>query len=300
MNKYFIVIIMVLLFSSCQKRYELASLDTFDVQLEKETYTVGDTVKFLISGDPDNIVFWSGTSGHKYEYRNRTYAEGNTLSLNFKSYSQYGEADQSSLKLLVSNDFSGIYDSASILAATWNDITDRATLSSGNDQTSSGDISLDDFASSNQPIAVAFRYVTTVIKTSSTQNRWVIRSFDLNSTSTDGEVSSLATMSTAGWTSWNFAGASTNWTLSSSQLITARNFTELDDDWVITKQYNPNKVSPDQGVAIKNISENLSQYTAVYDTTGVFRVTFVATNANVKDQVSVIKEIELQITSAEE
>ncbi|WP_018626552.1 DUF5017 domain-containing protein [Niabella aurantiaca] len=300
MNRYFILIVAVLLLSSCQKRYELVTMDTVAVQLEKDTYAVGDTVRFLISGNPDNMVFWSGVPGHVYEYRNRTFTEGNVLSLNFKSYSQYGQVDQTNLKVLVSNDFTGIYDSANIRSATWNDITDRAVLSSGADQTPSGEISLDDFASANKPIAIAFRYVTSVVKPATTQNRWVLRSFDLNSTNADGDVSLLASMSTAGWTSRSFAGTSSNWAISSSQLITTRNFAELDDDWVITRQFNPNKVSPDRGVAIKNISENLSEYTAVYDRPGVFRVTFVVTNANVKSQVSAIKEFDLHITPTQQ
>ena len=290
----FIVVIMVLL--SCENRYELVALDTFNVRLEKESYSVGDTVRFLIEGNPDNIVFWSGEDGHNYAYRKRTSIEGNTIQLNFNSYSQYGQADPSTLKLLVSTDFSGIYDSTAVAKATWTDITDKATISSGLDQTPSGTINLDEFAAQNKNMAIAFRYKTSELRPQDKQNRWIIRSFDLKSVNQQGSENTLATMATAGWTAFNFSGTASFWSVTSAQLITARNFVELDDDWVITKQFNPNAVTPDQGQAIKNISQNITEYTSIYSKAGTYKVTFVATNANVKDQDSAIKEIEIAIT----
>jgi len=135
-----------------------------------------------------------------------------------------------------------------------------------------------------------------VIKPEAQQNRWVIRSFDLKSTNQQGEETVLATMATAGWTAFNFSGPATNWSITSTQLLTVRNSNDLDDDWVVTKQFNPNSTLPDVGEPIKNISQNLADYTRVYTKAGVYKVSFVATNANLERSVTVVKEIELTIT----
>lgn len=293
MNKFILPIITVALLVSCTKRDQVDTPDNFNVTTDRSTYAAGDTVHFRFSGTPENIVFWAGTAGKKYEYRDRTVAEGNILRLKFTSYSQYS-VDQTNLKVLVSNDFNGVYDAPSVQAATWRDITDQAILSSGADNTPSGDIDLSSVASENKDMAVAFRYVTTT--TSSTQNRWVIRSFNLDNVAPDGSVSAIATMSNAGWKAFSYANAATNWSISSAQLLTVRSFTELDDDWVVTKTFNPNKVSPDMGQAIKNITASLSEYGAVYTEPGTYRVTFVATNASYQNQASVVREMDITIT----
>ncbi len=299
MKKRYVPLLLFVLFASCKKRYELESLDSFTVTADKTSYRAGDTIRFTFTGHPDNVVYWSGEHGHVYEYRNRTFAEGNKIQLNFKSFSQYGIADPSTLKLLVSTDFSGVYDSASIRSATWEDITGKAVLSTGADQTPSGDIDLSEFAARNKKISIAFRFKTETVKTEVTQNRWVIRSFDLNSINEAGENTVLANMATAGWTAFNFSGASSAWTVSSVQLLSGRNFVDLDDDWAVTKQFNPNSVMPDQGQPIKNISQKLNDYVAVYNNPGTYKVVFVANNSNVKDQQSVVKEITLNITAPE-
>lgn len=283
---------------SCAKRYELGAVEDFSVTPEKTTYKVGEPILFVLSGKPDNIVFWSGEPGRKYEFRKRTVVEGNIIGLHFKSFAQYGPSpvDQSTLKLLISTDFNGKYDSANVLAATWEDITGKAILSSGQDQTSSGNIDLSEFAARNKNMALAFRYKTNVIKPDGAQNRWVIRSFDLKSINEQKEETAIATMATAGWSSFNFSGPTTKWSVTSVQLLTVTNQLALDDDWVITKQFNPNKTNPDKGEPIKNISQKLYEYRRVYNKPGVYKVTFVATNANVKESASAIKEMDITIT----
>jgi hypothetical protein len=297
MNKLLIASVILFSLASCQKTYELAPQDDFSIKLEKTSYKVGEPVKFIVNGKPENIVFWSGEAGRKYEFRKRTVVEGNAISLNFKTFAQFFmPVDQSVIKLYVSTNFSGIYDAANVRAANWEEITDKAVLSSGLDQTSSGNISLNSFAERNENMALALVYKTTVIKPETQQNRWVIRSFDLKSTNLAGEETVLATMATAGWTAFNFSGPATNWSITSAQLLTVRNSTDLDDDWVVTKQFNPNSILPDVGEPIKNISQNLSDYTRVYTKAGVYKVSFVATNANLEQSITVVKELELTIT----
>ncbi len=295
MNKLLLIALFSIFLVSCKKRYELDTLDDFSIEWEQKDYKVGEPIRFLINGKPENLVFWSGENGHKYEFRERTAVEGNTVLLNFRSFAANGPVDQSTLKLLISTDFNGRYDSANVRSATWEDITDKAVLSSGQDQTESGSIDLSTFASGSKNMAIALRYKTAVVKPVTAQNRWIIRSFDLKSINQQGEETILANMANAGWASFSFSGPATNWSISSSQLLCVRNETDLDDDWVVTKQFSPNKVAPDKGAVIKNISENTNEYVKVYDQPGVYKIAFVATNANVKNEASVVKEIELSI-----
>ncbi len=64
------------------------------------------------------------------------------------------------MTVLVSNDFNGVYDTTSVKAATWTDVTSRVTLSTGADQTQSGTVDLSEFANNNKAATLAFRYVS--------------------------------------------------------------------------------------------------------------------------------------------
>jgi len=298
MNKLSIAFVLFLFLTSCQKTYDLEPQDDFSVTAEKKNYKVGEAVNFIINGKPENLVFWSGEVGRSYEHRQRTAVAGNAVSLNFNTFAQFGlmPIDKSVIKLYVSTDFNGVYNAANVKAATWEEITSQATLSSGADQTPSGNIDLTSFASRNKNMAIAIVYQTTVVKPEVQQNRWVFRTFELRRTNQQGEVTSLATMATAGWVAFNFSGPATNWSITSAQLLTVRNNTELDDDWVVTKQFNPNSTLPDTGEPIKNISQNLNAFSKVYTKAGTYKVTFVATNANVKKAQQTTQELEITIT----
>lgn len=294
MNKtYLYIAALLVILVSCTKRDIVKVPVNFQVATDKPTYKVGDTVRFLFSGDVENIVLWSGKPGSEYQHRDRLFVEGNKLLLNFKSFSQLGIVDKTNIKLLVSTNFNGIYDSNNISAATWHDITNRAAWSSGEDQAPSGEIDLSDFASENKDMVIAFRYVTTQIL-GDNQNRWVIRSFDLINQSPDGAITTIATMATAGWKEWSFLG-STKWSISTAQLIANRSLTELNDDYVITKLFNPNKVNPDRGIAVQNISNDIKEYSVVYDKPGNYKVTVVGTNASYKNQETIIRELDLEV-----
>ncbi|GAB3420497.1 DUF5017 domain-containing protein [Niabella aquatica] len=295
MNKVLSVLFVLMIFISCAKRDEVKMPDDFEVFADKQTYKVGDTISFNFSGNPDHIVFWSGADGNNYDYRTRTEIEGNSLVLNFKSFSQLGQVDKDNIKLLVSNDFSGVYDSANVRSATWLDVTNKAVWSSGADQTPSGDIVLDEFAEGNKNIVIAFRYVTNVVKPLTLQNRWVIRSFDLNSINQAGKTIPLLNMATAGWKRFSFAGVATTWEIYSAQLISQRNDVELDDDWILTKQIRPNAVDPDRGAAIKTITGSMPDFKTTYSKPGVYKVVFEATNAGLKESKRVLRELMLTI-----
>jgi hypothetical protein len=278
------------LICSCQKRDVVVTPD-FNVTPEKLTYKVGETVNFNITGNPDNIVFWSGVPGKKYEFKDRTVEAGAKLFIYFNSYQQF--VVHNDMTVLVSNNYNGINDVNNVNAATWVDITNRVVLSNGADQTPSGRTDLTEFTAGNKSVTLAFRYTTTQLRA---QTRWVIRTFNAEKEDKDGGVTNIATLATAGWTQLSFANPAVIWTITTAQLLCGGSTTALDDDWVFTKSFNVTAATPDQGVAIKNTATSLSTYSTVYTTPGIYKLTFVATNASYVNQESQLKEMTLTVT----
>lgn len=294
MHKIISFFTICLLAASCSKRDQVKAPD-FEVTTAATTYKVGDTVVFKFAGHPQNIVFWPGTPGRAYEHRKRTVTTGHKLLVKFNTYQQFGV--RNNLTVWVSNNFDGTYDTTHVKAATWTDITGRVTLSQGADQVQSGTVDLSEFTDGNKAATIAFRYITTDL---GSQNRWVIRTFNADNQAPDGTTTSLATMSTGGWKAVSFQNPAAVWSITSNQLLMAGTATALDDDWVLSKSFNPNAVSPDKGIPIKNITTNLSQYAAagVYTVPGTYKVVFEATNASYENDhlEKAVKEITLTIT----
>jgi plastocyanin len=278
--------------AACSKRDRVSAPD-FDVHTSSTTYKAGDTVKFEFTGNPQNIVYWSGMPGSVYEYKDRLFTTGNKLLIKFNTYQQFGIRDN--LSVLVSNDFNGIYDTTNVKKATWTDITSRVTLSSGADQTQSGTLDMSEFTAGNKSVTLAFRYITTTIMS---QNRWVVRTFNADNQASDGSITSMATMATAAWKAIDFKNPAAVWSITSAQLLLQGSANALDDDWVLTKSFNPTAVAPDKGIAIKNITNNLNRYaaTGVYTKPGTYKAVFEATNGSYENIERIVKEVTLTIT----
>lgn len=289
--KIYISIAFCIAVISCSKR-DHVDAPAFDVHTSSTTYKVGDTINFEFTGAPQNIVFWSGMPGSVYEYRDRLFTTGNKLLIKFNTYQQFGV--RNNLSVLVSNDFNGIYDTTNVKKATWTDITGRATLSQGADQVQSGTLDMSEFTNGNKAVTLAFRYVTTTIQS---QNRWVVRTFNADNQDAEGNITSMATMSTAGWKAVDFKNPAAIWSITSAQLLLQGSATALDDDWVLTKSFNPTAVSPDKGIAIKNITVNLKKYMAagVYTKPGTYKAVFEATNGSYENIERTLREITLTI-----
>lgn len=290
MKKIIFIASICLTIISCTKR-DKADVPSFDVTTASTTYKAGDSITFNFTGNPHNIVFWSGTAGHVYEYRDRLFSVGNKLLIKFNTYQQYFV--RNNLAVLVSNDFNGIYDSANVKKATWKDITSRCVLSAGADQVPSGTLDMSEFTAGNKSVTLAFQYTTSSLVS---QNRWVIRTFNADNQAPDGSTTAMATMSTAAWKAISFQNPAAVWSITSSQLLMQGSATALDDDWVLTKSFNPTAVMPDKGEAIKNITVNVSKYTTSYSQPGTYKVTFDASNASYENQEHTLKEITLTIT----
>src|SRR3546814_9919570 len=88
----------------------------------------------------------------------------------------------------------------SINSATWIDITDRAQLSSGADNTSSGTIDFTDLLGASGPVYFAYKFVGSA---GTTQRTWPIKNFSVETVLPNGYLEEVATNGTAGWTGIN-------------------------------------------------------------------------------------------------
>jgi hypothetical protein len=299
---------------SCSKKLHLDSL-SFAAEAANADLAAGDTTVFSFTGNPDFITFYSGEPGHRYAYKDRISASGMPI-LQFTSARANGNQPHS-LSLLVSEDFPGvavgdtIATLASIAGATWTDITGRAVLSTGT-AVASGNIDLSDFSKDGKPVYIAFKYIGTA---GTTYSKWTITKFSVTNYLADSTSYALANMNAYNTAIPNYAGTSyspgwvaytvTNtyhWVVSTSSLLitgatSAAAATAGSEDWAIIGPIDLHKVTPDFGVPIKMISENMSKfpYTYQYMVPGSYTAVFLATNANPDGQDSVVRQVPITV-----
>ncbi|WP_343702980.1 DUF5017 domain-containing protein [Chitinophaga sp.] len=289
----FLTAAIMLTAASCRKDLAFSEPD-FEVSVAQDQYQVGDTVEFIFKGNPDYLTFFSGESGNNYANRERTSVTG-TPKISFTSFAQYG-TQQNSLSLLVSTDFNGKVD-ADIAQATWTDITAQAKLSTGADNTPSGEIDLSPFADGDRTVYVAFRYIGTQSATSA-QKTWTIKNFQLYTETAGGEkVYSVNAIPAAGFTAVSIKNDEKKWTQNATQLQMAGGGANTPDneDWIVAALI-PNRVSPDWGVGIKDVTGTLNTYRYVLQQPGDREVVFVASNANVTGAKSVVRKINIRVS----
>ena len=230
---------------------------------DKVECKVGEPITFSLTGNnASNVVFYSGESGHNFDFRERFYS----------TWVRYGEIYQN-LQFLVSNDFNGIYNEECVEAANWVDLSEKFIFSSGEDCTPSGEVSLKEYAGDdpNAQLYVAFRYRDTE---KNRQNNWIIRAITLELISPEGVRNGLAAMSTMGWKAVDFKNPAVTWNLASSSqiLIDGGANQPENDDWAISKAFNLRKGTPDKGVSLNSVTSK--DYTYTYNTPGVYKVVF--------------------------
>lgn len=239
---------------------------------DKVECKAGEAITFSLSGSSaDNVVFYSGESGHNFDFRERFYAD-NDMVVNFSTYVRYGEIYQN-LQFLVSNDFNGNYNVENVEAANWIDLSDKFTFSSGVDRVPSGEASLKEYAGDdpNAQIYVAFRYRD---NEKPRQNNWIIRAITLDLISPEGVRNSLAAMSSMSWQVVDFKNPAVTWNIkSSSQILIDGGANQPEnDDWVISKAFNIRKGAPDTGVSLGNVT--IKEHKHTYNTPGTYKAVF--------------------------
>nr|WP_121271571.1 DUF5017 domain-containing protein [Pedobacter schmidteae] len=308
-NRKYLLGLVVLPFLAFCTKDDVAD-PVFDVSVEKLSYKVNDTVRFSFKGNADLITFYSGEKGSEYKYKDRTFMEGGVKSLQIETRVTYG-TQKDNLKLMVSSDFKGIYDSVAVKNATWTDITSKFKLSEGAGLApivKSDKVDISDVVVGGKPFFLAFKYFATSTPppaTTTTQRGWRISMFNFTNKYTELPESSVATLTNAGWTPVNFRdGIDVAGTGKSKWIFTnlpgminydPKGSLVESEAWVITKAFLPDNIAPDKGVPIKEYSLRTDSYAYTFKTKGVYKVTFVASNVNYSGQKSIVKEVEITV-----
>lgn len=294
-----------LLFISCEKelKTDVPSVNftvTNARQVVDDTfvYHLGDTCRFNIDGYADNITYWAGTSGNEYKYRTRNKALGNIL-LSFTSQAQYG-SETNTLKVFSTTNLPNL-DSATVVSASWTDITERTPLSiTGNTTVNTDNVNISDLVKNPEDaLYIAFKYTSTI--TSGNRRSWTITNYTVKNVGTDfnstiGDLTNDATLWTRYGNVWN--PASRRWTATASNLKIDGG-TQSDpnnESWIISKPMYVGRVNPDIPTAtVKTINSTLKDYEYTYNAVGNYKVTFVSYNTTKDETKSEIKQFNIKI-----
>jgi hypothetical protein len=286
MKYLFLVAIVVF---SCKKEVAV-DIPDFDVTVEKTTFNVKEPIVFSFTGFANIITFYSGEPGKEYEFKDRFSIDGKP-EMQFTSYSQLGP-QSNTLQLMVSSDFKNIFDLESLNQATWKDITSRATLSTGADNTPSGTIDLSDVTSADTPVHIAFRY--TGKKSTVSQPTWTIKNVVVNNRLENGSVVQIANSANLSWGAIDVLNNTKSWSATATQIQIAGGPANTDDndDWIISKPLSLSRIQRSLGTSVRtNPTALQTSYTFPgYTTPGTYTVTFEAINANRWDSKKVLKE----------
>lgn len=274
-------------------------------------------IQFKFSGNPDFITFYSGESGHVYEYRNRTLLSKDAITseLRFSSFAQYGTIP-GALKVYLSTTFGEMSldkdkkaDSIKIVSHDWIDISDLCNLPTASNTTlRDAIIPLDDYLGKDLTIAFLYQPLNNTVA----QPTWEIQSLRIvNTFKTDGAESILAAGSmgltpfdiyAVGTAAYQSGTTSGIWNLSNISATPPRVRMQsssvgvaINKDWLITKPLVINACTPDTGVGIKAITNRLDSYTYRYEKTGVYTITMIGRNNNFEAASEAIREIVIKV-----
>jgi len=196
MKKYCFLLVLsfsiLLLVSSCSKSIQVAAPDDFMVTTDNLTYKVGDSIIFNFNSGPDEISFYSGEPGKVYDNNSRLSMAG-INKLVFQSNMTGGvlAGNTDSMRLLISTNLAG-YDSASLVNATWTDITSRNSkwpTALSTTFITSDSIDISDFNVTDS-INLAFRFKGKSYPTAA-QRKWQVQNLTLSNKLADGTLTPL-------------------------------------------------------------------------------------------------------------
>ena len=262
------------------------------------TYYAGDPVRFLIGGQPDNILFFSGETGAQYRFKDR-YAvpveQVRTASLHLDYQARYGTAD--ALEVWVSDSFPGLKgDDGAADRATVKALVDggmqgfrRLDYAEGNStQWTAQDYTMTDCLNN---FTLAFHWCP---KASNATQRtyWINGSITLDmegaepSTLVIMDLDPVVVMMNEELDPYhkNKGNGSIRFDNSAASIcfqgVGANALGYALDGWVFTKPSPLNRVAADKGSVIKNIQNYMDVYEYIYEEPGNYTASFVSSNVN--------------------
>lgn len=299
---------MALGLASCNKK-EAVELK-FNVDTKQLEYKVNDTVTFKISGNPDQVTFYSGEQGKKYVDREGVEIEGDgkTMDLSFSTQCRYRNelAHPNSFRLYISQVFTGNYIASEIVESEWTDVTSKFTFSpsinNDVDYTASGKVSVYTLANldKTKPVYFAFRYESKS-GTIQTHPRWYVDKFDLETKAAiSGDPMNMGDITSLGWTFIKmFGDIVPTYNANGLRFPSATSDKIGSSVWTVSRPVSlgafKNIINVNRGLALKNMSTKLEEYKYVFTKAGTYKVTFIASNENIYGGNKVIKEFDIVV-----
>lgn len=288
------------LLSACEKD---TSEIVFDVSADRVTIKAGESVNFKLTGNPDNITFFSGEMGKRYDFVGRSSATG-IPKLKFDAKLENAATPQG-LSVLVSNKFEGLVftlDSLNMRQIDtessnkniskpdiWSDISSQATWPATQNATKTSELDLSSFAIANKPVFIAFKWSGDA---GVNQSKWTINNLSIVNYLPDGTSYTIGNLTTNSITNYGYSGATfspgwkdfkasgdISWIVGTSSLaVTGKTAASSvsSESWVISGAIDLTKVTPDWGTAIKGMSATVATTTYAYKVAGTYTATFVA------------------------
>lgn len=302
-----------------------------NVSLKGDTVVVkaGTPLTFNFAGNPNNITLYSGEPGHVYAYKTREFVDpadvlSSTLSFTVSLKSGTAATGKNVLKMYISDSFPGLAknnfnaDSIAVESFSWTDLLDQSNLPQA-PGTKNIEVDLTNYL--NKPYTLAILYKTT--DNSSTQPRVEFQNMAITNTMKDHTQTTLLA-NNFGLTPLNmlwrhYLAEQTSLPANNRAYGTVTNntpgvwnFTNIGDkgiffihssskgapfkySWLVSDKIVTNRVSPDQGQAIKTLATRLDTYAYTYTTPGVYKATFIAVNSNYKKETSIVKELNVKV-----
>jgi hypothetical protein len=303
MKKFILSIgVITVIMQSCQKNSGGYKNDnySFDATLPITTIAVTDSASFELFDNPDVIAFYSGELGNNYVNRERTVLTGGSLKVKFDTRVINKPAD--TLEVLLSNDFSGIYDSANVANATWKKLTNKfafplpttplgSFISSGITPGEFTDIT--DSVIAGQPFYFAFRY--DINKNNNIE--WSVSKLGLynffNNNIPTATVIDSTTNNSGNFAAVKFGETINRWTKTSTlyKCLNSNSSKIGASHWYISRPLNPNAVSPDLPIIVKNITQiPIKKFLYKYKNPGIYKAYFVASYTRVGFEKTFVKE----------
>lgn len=242
---------------------------------DKVECKAGEAITFSLSGSSaDNVVFYSGESGHNFDFRERFYAD-NDMVVNFETLVRNGTGPDGLLKFKVSTDFDGVYEKEHVEAATWIDLSDKFKFSTGGNYIPSGEISLKEAAGNdpNAKLYVAFHHKDE--REAANRADWIIRNIELCLISPENfRGANLLAFSKQTWLGVDCLNPNKNWDVTSVRAYLGGGGLKAsaNDDWIISKPVYIRKGAPDTGVSLGTVTTKEHKHT--YNTPGTYKAVF--------------------------
>lgn len=290
----------VLLLSACQ--HDVIHEIDYNITLDQEnTYYAGEPVKFNITGNVENLVFYSGETGSQYVYKDRySVPLEDVISANLHLDVQARYGDAGALEIYVSKDFAGINgnddpdgDRAAVKAMVEAGMPGWVKLDyqeGASTKWTAQDFNMTEYL---ENLCIAFHWCPKAIdKTQRTY--WINGEISIEMQGTEPSKMKLSDLGfqnlmmneevdaykkNAGNGSIRFDNA-TNAGEICFQGVGANALPYAIDGWVFTSPRPLNRVANDKGAVIKNVENYMHEYVYTWEKPGTYKVVFVGRNEN--------------------